>query len=73
MVTIENANFCISELLKSRTEEHLECLCKFISTIGKTYEKEYDAKVSLSLYMGDKKIIKFVLFITSKRAQALSE
>ncbi|XP_065567683.1 eukaryotic translation initiation factor 4 gamma 1-like isoform X1 [Artemia franciscana] len=37
-------NFCISKLLKSRDEEQLECLCKLIFTIGKTYEEEYDAK-----------------------------
>ncbi|KAK2706581.1 hypothetical protein QYM36_016574, partial [Artemia franciscana] len=43
IVTVENVNFCISELLKSPTEEQLECLSKFISIIGKTYEEEYDA------------------------------
>ncbi|KAK2710995.1 hypothetical protein QYM36_012234 [Artemia franciscana] len=44
MLTIKIMNFCISKLLKSRDEEQLECLCKLISTIGKTYEEEYDAK-----------------------------
>ncbi|KAK2728100.1 hypothetical protein QYM36_008546, partial [Artemia franciscana] len=44
MLSIKIMNFCISKLLKSRDEEQLECLCKLISTIGKTYEEEYDAK-----------------------------
>ncbi|XP_065561430.1 uncharacterized protein LOC136027920 isoform X2 [Artemia franciscana] len=44
MLTIKIMNFCISKLLKSCDEEQLECLCKLISTIGKTYEEEYDAK-----------------------------
>ncbi|KAK2702923.1 eukaryotic translation initiation factor 4 gamma 1-like [Artemia franciscana] len=44
MLTIKIMNFCISKLLKSREEEQLECLCILISTIGKTYEEEYDAK-----------------------------
>ncbi|XP_065583456.1 eukaryotic translation initiation factor 4 gamma 1-like [Artemia franciscana] len=44
MLTIKIMNFCISKLLKSRDEEQLECLCKLIFTIGKTYEEEYDAK-----------------------------
>ncbi|XP_065557593.1 eukaryotic translation initiation factor 4 gamma 3-like [Artemia franciscana] len=41
IVTVEIVNFYISELLKSPTEEQLECLSKFISIIGKAYEKEY--------------------------------
>ncbi|XP_065583286.1 eukaryotic translation initiation factor 4 gamma 3-like isoform X1 [Artemia franciscana] len=44
MLTIKIMNFCILKLLKSRDEEQLEFLCKLISTIGKTYEEEYDAK-----------------------------
>ncbi|KAK2712697.1 hypothetical protein QYM36_011398 [Artemia franciscana] len=43
IVTVEIVNFCLSELLKSPTEEQIEYLCKFISIIGKTYEEEYDA------------------------------
>ncbi|KAK2705461.1 uncharacterized protein LOC136030495 isoform X2 [Artemia franciscana] len=44
IVTVEIVNFYISELLKSPTEEQLECLSKFISIIGKAYEEEYDMK-----------------------------
>ncbi|XP_065564075.1 eukaryotic translation initiation factor 4 gamma 1-like isoform X1 [Artemia franciscana] len=44
MLTIETMDFCISELLKLRTEGQLECLCELLSLIGKSYEQEYDAK-----------------------------
>jgi translation initiation factor 4G len=62
MLTIKIMNFCISKLLKSRDEEQLECLCKLISTIGKTYEEEYDAKVSSPFYMRDDSFIKSIYF-----------
>ncbi|XP_065575057.1 eukaryotic translation initiation factor 4 gamma 3-like [Artemia franciscana] len=45
MVSEKTLNDCISKLLKSRNEEELKCLCKLISTIGKTYEGKYRTKL----------------------------